>query len=105
MTLTRPPQTQPSPTAQEGILRRQSSRESAARTYARSLPIVPVRARGLTIEGADGRRYLDCLSGAGSLALGHNHPVVLEAIRSVLDSGAPPARARPGHAREGHLHQ
>ncbi|MFJ4714196.1 diaminobutyrate--2-oxoglutarate transaminase family protein [Streptomyces sp. NPDC088785] len=73
----------------EGILRRQSARESAARTYARSLPIVPVRARGLTIEGADGRRYLDCLSGAGTLALGHNHPVVLEAIRTVLDSGAP----------------
>jgi diaminobutyrate-2-oxoglutarate transaminase len=71
------------------ILRRQSLRESAARTYARALPIVPVRARGLTIEGADGRRYLDCLSGAGSLALGHNHPVVLEAIRAVLDSGAP----------------
>ncbi|MFD7323407.1 diaminobutyrate--2-oxoglutarate transaminase family protein [Streptomyces sp. NPDC059875] len=75
--------------AHEGILRRQSLRESAARTYARSLPIVPVRARGLTIEGADGRRYLDCLSGAGTLALGHNHPVVLEAIKKVLDSGAP----------------
>lgn len=73
----------------DGILRRQAQRESAARTYARSLPIVPVRARGLTIEGADGRRYLDCLSGAGTLALGHNHPVVLEAIRKVLDSGAP----------------
>jgi 4-aminobutyrate aminotransferase and related aminotransferases len=75
--------------AHEGILRRQSARESAARTYARALPIVPVRARGLTVEGADGRRYLDCLSGAGALALGHNHPVVLEAIRKVLDSGAP----------------
>ncbi|MFG2652378.1 diaminobutyrate--2-oxoglutarate transaminase family protein [Streptomyces sp. NPDC048436] len=80
--------TEPS-AAHEGILRRQSARESAARTYARALPIVPVRARGLTIEGADGRRYLDCLSGAGTLALGHNHPVVLEAIRKVLDSGAP----------------
>ncbi|MFD7232748.1 diaminobutyrate--2-oxoglutarate transaminase family protein [Streptomyces sp. NPDC059881] len=77
------------PVAHEGILRRQSLRESAARTYARSLPIVPVRARGLTIEGADGRRYLDCLSGAGTLALGHNHPVVLEAIKKVLASGAP----------------
>ncbi|MEU5581556.1 diaminobutyrate--2-oxoglutarate transaminase family protein [Streptomyces huasconensis] len=77
------------PTFQEGILRRQAARESAARTYARALPIVPVRARGMTIEGADGRRYLDCLSGAGTLALGHNHPVVLEAIRKVLDSGAP----------------
>ncbi|MER7929883.1 aminotransferase class III-fold pyridoxal phosphate-dependent enzyme [Streptomyces sp. NPDC096057] len=73
----------------EGILRRHAVREAAARTYARALPIVPVRARGLTVEGADGRRYLDCASGAGALVLGHNHPVVLEAIRSVLDSGAP----------------
>ncbi|MCF2533059.1 diaminobutyrate--2-oxoglutarate transaminase [Yinghuangia sp. KLBMP8922] len=68
---------------------RQARRESAARTYARSLPIVPVRARGMTVEGADGTRYLDCLSGAGTLALGHNHPVVLEAIRGVLDAEAP----------------
>lgn len=85
--------TEPAPVAapavHEGILRRQSLRESAARTYARSLPIVPVRARGMTIEGADGRRYLDCLSGAGTLALGHNHPVVLEAIKKVIASGAP----------------
>lgn len=85
--------TEPAPVAlpavHEGILRRQAQRESSARTYARSLPIVPVRARGMTIEGADGRRYLDCLSGAGTLALGHNHPVVLEAVRKVLDSGAP----------------
>lgn len=73
----------------QGILRRQALRESATRTYARALPIVPVRARGMTVEGADGRRYLDCLSGAGALALGHNHPVVLEAIRAVLDSEAP----------------
>ncbi|MFH9013616.1 aminotransferase class III-fold pyridoxal phosphate-dependent enzyme [Streptomyces sp. NPDC017943] len=77
------------PRAPEGSRRRQSARDAAARTYARALPLVPVRARGLTIEGADGRRYLDCTSGAGALALGHNHPVVLEAIRSVLDSGAP----------------
>ncbi|MFJ7158594.1 diaminobutyrate--2-oxoglutarate transaminase family protein [Streptomyces sp. NPDC101118] len=89
------PRGAPEPLASQGaggpaaILRRQSLRESAARTYARALPVVPVRARGLTIEGADGRRYLDCLSGAGTLALGHNHPVVLEAIRRVIDSGAP----------------
>ncbi|WP_437033376.1 aminotransferase class III-fold pyridoxal phosphate-dependent enzyme [Streptomyces sp. enrichment culture] len=72
-----------------GASRCRPAREPAARTYARALPVVPVRARGLTIEGADGRRYLDCVSGAGALALGHNHPVVLEAIRRVLDSGAP----------------
>lgn len=77
------------PAAGDAILRRQRIRESAARTYARSFPIVPVRASGMTVEGADGRRYLDCLSGAGTLALGHNHPVVLAAIRRTLDSGAP----------------
>ncbi|WP_437048115.1 aminotransferase class III-fold pyridoxal phosphate-dependent enzyme [Streptomyces sp. enrichment culture] len=70
-------------------MRHQPACEPTARTHARALPVVPVRARGLTVEGADGRRYLDCLSGAGALALGHNHPVVLEAIRDVLDSGAP----------------
>lgn len=72
-----------------GILERQAARESSARTYARSFPIVPVRARGMTVEGADGRQYLDCLSGAGALALGHNHPAVVAAIRSMLDREAP----------------
>ncbi|MEV8128195.1 aminotransferase class III-fold pyridoxal phosphate-dependent enzyme [Streptomyces sp. NPDC085944] len=72
-----------------GAPRRQPTRETAARTYPRALPVVPVRARGLTVEDSAGRRYLDCSSGSGALALGHNHPVVLEAIRRVLDSGAP----------------
>src|SRR3712207_1180978 len=71
------------------VLDRQRTRESSARTYARSLPIVPVSAAGMVVRGADGREYLDCLSGAGTLALGHNHPVVLDAVRRVLDSGAP----------------
>ncbi|MHB9858610.1 aminotransferase class III-fold pyridoxal phosphate-dependent enzyme [Streptomyces sp. YIM S03343] len=75
--------------AHEESPRRHPARESTARTYARALPVVPVRARGLTVEGSDGHRYLDCLSGDGTLALGHNHPVVLAAIREVLDSGAP----------------
>ncbi|MFI7700560.1 diaminobutyrate--2-oxoglutarate transaminase [Nonomuraea sp. NPDC049480] len=76
-------------TRMDAVLRRQRDRESSARTYARTFPVVPVRAQGMTIEGADGSRYLDCLSGAGTLALGHNHPVVIEAIRRTVDSGAP----------------
>ncbi|WP_370466896.1 diaminobutyrate--2-oxoglutarate transaminase family protein [Streptacidiphilus sp. PB12-B1b] len=83
------PSAAPGETVAEAVLARQAARESAARTYARSLPVVPVRAQGMTVEGADGRQYLDCLSGAGTLALGHNHPVVLAALRRVLDSGAP----------------
>jgi len=73
----------------QGNRRRRSVREPAARTYARALPAVSARTRGLTVEGTDGRRYLDCVSGAGTAPLGHNHPVVLEAICNVLDSGAP----------------
>ena len=72
-----------------GILGRQAARESAARTYARHFPIVPVRADGMTLVGADGKTYLDCLAGAGTLALGHNHPVVVEAIRGTMDAGRP----------------
>ncbi|CAO5171802.1 Diaminobutyrate--2-oxoglutarate aminotransferase [Frankia sp. AiPs1] len=71
------------------ILARQRSQESAARTYARTFPIVPVRAEGAIIHGADGRRYLDCLSGAGTLALGHNHPDVVQAMSETLARGAP----------------
>ncbi|HEX4212088.1 MAG TPA: diaminobutyrate--2-oxoglutarate transaminase family protein [Candidatus Dormibacteraeota bacterium] len=77
------------PSVMEAVLGRQESRESAARTYARSLPIVPVSARGTKVTGADGRTYLDCLCGAGTLALGHNHPVVIEAIRGALERGIP----------------
>lgn len=37
----------------------------------------------------EGKVYFDCLSGAGTLALGHNHPVIIEAIEQVLKSGLP----------------
>jgi len=64
-------------------------RESRARTYPRHLPLVPVRAEGLRVMNNDGRWLIDCLAGAGSMVLGHNHPVVTQAIRTSLDSGAP----------------
>jgi diaminobutyrate-2-oxoglutarate transaminase len=86
LTVDRGPTAPPDPT---GVLARQDERESAARTYARTFRIVPVHARGMTVTGADGRTYLDCLSGAGTLALGHNHPVVVEAVQRVIERGAP----------------
>ncbi|MFI1110861.1 aminotransferase class III-fold pyridoxal phosphate-dependent enzyme [Streptomyces physcomitrii] len=95
MALTEPAHTrgsrEPGPLRSEGPAagRPRSPRGHGTRAEPGALPIVPVRARGLTVEGADGRRYLDCLSGEGALALGHNHPVVLAAIRGVLDSGEP----------------
>jgi diaminobutyrate-2-oxoglutarate transaminase len=71
------------------LLTRQSLRESNARTYPRRLPLAIKSARGIHVTDLDGRVFIDCLAGAGTLALGHNHPVVIEAIRSHLDSGAP----------------
>ncbi|ODR02731.1 aspartate aminotransferase family protein [Mycobacterium intermedium] len=63
--------------------------ESAAVTYARDLPIIPVKARGARVRDSNGRWYLDCLSAAGAMSLGWNHPVVTEAIQRTLRSGAP----------------
>ncbi|MEH3055404.1 MAG: aminotransferase class III-fold pyridoxal phosphate-dependent enzyme [Patulibacter minatonensis] len=71
------------------ILERQAARESGARTYARWLDVVPVRGHGMEIEAADGRTYLDALSGAGALALGHDHPVPRAAIEGALAAGRP----------------
>lgn len=70
-------------------LARQAETESNARSYPRKLPIAIRRAEGLYVSDAEGRRYMDCLCGAGTLALGHNHPVVVNAIREHLDEGYP----------------
>lgn len=67
----------------------QKRRESSARTYPRKLPLALTEAHGLTVKDADGKTYFDCLAGAGTLALGHNHPIVVEAMQEVLASGLP----------------
>jgi len=59
--------------------------ESNARTYAKDFPIVIDAAFGSHIKDIDGKIYIDCLSGAGTLALGHNHPEVIDAIKKYLD--------------------
>lgn len=55
---------------QPDYLDRQALYESNARTYPRSIPVAVSRARGVRVTGTDGRTYLDCLAGAGTLALG-----------------------------------
>jgi diaminobutyrate-2-oxoglutarate transaminase len=70
----------------EELLAQQAKRESNARTYPRRLPIAIEEAHGVEVEDVDGNVYLDCLAGAGTLALGHNHPVTVNAMRRVLDN-------------------
>jgi diaminobutyrate-2-oxoglutarate transaminase len=73
----------------EYYIDRQSARESNARTYARKFRIAIATASGAKITDTDGKVYYDCLAGAGTFPVGHNHPAVLGAIRAQLDSGSP----------------
>lgn len=75
--------------SRNALLDRQSARESNARSYPRRFPLALQRAEGIFVEDIEGRIFIDCLAGAGTLALGHNHPVVVEAITQVLKDGVP----------------
>lgn len=48
-----------------------------------------VRAEGPYLYDAEGRDYLDLLSGFGVFALGRNHPTVKAALRDVLEADLP----------------
>jgi len=71
------------------LLERQRRRESNARSYPRRIPLALARAQGVYVEDIHGRVFIDCLAGAGTLALGHNHPVVIEAAEQTFRSSLP----------------
>jgi diaminobutyrate-2-oxoglutarate transaminase len=60
--------------------------ESNARTYAASFDRVFERGRGVRVWDSNGREYIDCLTCAGALPLGHNHPEVREAVAKFIAS-------------------
>ncbi|WP_405577601.1 diaminobutyrate--2-oxoglutarate transaminase family protein [Streptomyces sp. NBC_01190] len=66
------------------LLASQADTESNARTYPRRLPVAIAEAAGSYITDVDGRRYIDFLTGAGVLALGHNHPDLIAAVNEQL---------------------
>lgn len=70
-------------------LDRQTVFESNARSYPRKLPIAVRKGEGIYIEDADGKRYIDCLAGAGALPLGHCHPIAVEAVQRAVMEGVP----------------
>lgn len=70
-------------------LDRQDKMESNVRSYPRKLPLAIAKAQGCWVTDVEGNEYLDFLAGAGTLALGHNHPAVIQAIQDVLASGLP----------------
>ena len=48
-----------------------------------------VRGEGAWLYDADGARYLDLVSGYGAVNLGHNHPAVVDAVKSAINSYSP----------------
>ncbi|OEE76606.1 pyridoxal phosphate-dependent class III aminotransferase [Vibrio ordalii] len=71
------------------ILLDQIEHESEVRSYPRRLPIAIKQAYGALVEDTRGQIFLDCLAGAGTLALGYNHPEINQALKEQLDSGLP----------------
>jgi len=60
--------------------------ESDVRSYCRSFPTVFARAFGSTLVDVQGKRYLDFLSGAGTLNYGHNNPLLKERLLDYIAS-------------------
>ena len=73
----------------EHYLTRQNEMESNVRSYPRKLPLAIAKAQGCWVTDVEGNEYLDCLAGAGTLALGHNHPAIIKSIQDTLASGLP----------------
>ncbi|MGX0891170.1 diaminobutyrate-2-oxoglutarate transaminase [Pseudomonas sp. ADAK2 TE3594] len=63
--------------------------ESQVRSYPLRFPFTIARAQGAFIEDTHGQVYLDFLSGAGALPLGHNNAEVNQAIADQVQSLMP----------------
>jgi diaminobutyrate-2-oxoglutarate transaminase len=73
----------------QALLNQQERRESNARSYPRRIPLAIKEAEGVHVTDMEGKMYIDCLAGAGTLALGHNHPVIIEAMERVIRDKRP----------------
>ncbi len=61
--------------------------ESNVRSYCRSFPVTFASAEGATMIDTTGRRYLDFLSGAGTLNYGHNNRNIIAPVVDYIESG------------------
>ena len=73
----------PGPRSAE-LLARQQLREPAAQAYGGHLPIAVDRGTGSFLHDLDGNVFIDFLSGAGALSLGHSHPELVEVATAQL---------------------
>ncbi len=60
--------------------------ESNVRSYSRLFPTVFKKAQGAVLEDKEGIKYIDFLSGVGTLNYGHNNPLFKERLFRYLES-------------------
>ena len=82
------------------LLARQERRESNARAYARHFPIAVAEASGSFIRDVDGNVFIDFLTGAGVLSLGHNHPELVAVATEQLGRSSPTGWTCPTPAKD-----
>lgn len=71
------------------VLLSQEHYESEVRSYPRRIPIAIKTTRGVIVEDTKGQTYVDCLAGAGALALGYNHSEINQVMIAQLNEGVP----------------
>jgi len=76
--------TLPQPTTRKPDTAIYERRESAVRSYARSMPRQFNKAEDVWMHDNQGGRYLDFLSGCSTLNYGHNHPVLKSALMDYI---------------------
>lgn len=74
--------TPPGPKARELIRR---DERFVSPSYARVYPLVVDSGKGCVVKDVDGNEYIDFNSGLVCMAVGHNHPKVVAAIKSQCD--------------------
>jgi ornithine--oxo-acid transaminase len=60
-------------------------KQMTAQTYT-PLPVVVAKGKGVEVWDVQGRRFLDCISGFGTLNHGHCHPKISEAMKNQMDT-------------------
>lgn len=73
----------PAPTKTDRLV--DSAKHHLLQNY-KQQPVVLVKGEGAYVWDAEGRRYLDLISGIATCALGHCHPAVVEAAKKQLET-------------------
>jgi len=76
-------------TSNKHFIEKLEQRESNARSYSRKLPVCIKEADGVYFIDVEGNKIIDCLANAGTLALGHNHPLITARLKQFITDKTP----------------